>query len=120
MREPRPPNMTLFLNAIRPSRHGERGTALSEVYYFSRHAWSKALTGANWTGIFSSRLFYTGYAIFGAAITVAVRKRLSWFLGSSCHIIEDQTVLVSKRNADAFGYQSLRVKNDLRRSSPQD
>jgi 2-polyprenyl-3-methyl-5-hydroxy-6-metoxy-1,4-benzoquinol methylase len=70
------------------SRHGEIGTELTELYYFSRYRWVNVFTITNWKieKVFTNRLFYTGYGILGPAISLKSRRRLSYVLGSSCHI----------------------------------
>ena len=69
-------------------RHGEIGTAFTELYHFSRHKWVKLFTITDWKieKIFTNRLFYTGYGILGSALSLKLRRHLSYILGSSCHI----------------------------------
>lgn len=78
----------LIRKAIFPSRHGETGTFLSEVFYFSKHRWSALFRESGWKiiKISPNRLFYTGYTIFGSKLSIQVRKYMSHILGSSCHI----------------------------------
>ncbi|MFC1825837.1 class I SAM-dependent methyltransferase [Thermodesulfobacteriota bacterium] len=78
----------LINKAICPPRHGEKGTALSEMYYFSRCGWHTIFekTGWNIKKHCFNNLFYTGCSIFGFAISIQFRKYLSYILGSSCHI----------------------------------
>ncbi len=73
---------------ILPTRLGERGSFLSELYSFSRPGWGLAFRKGGWVirTHFSNRLFYTGYSILGSALTIKSRRLLSRFLGSSCHI----------------------------------
>ena len=89
--------------ALLPSRHGEIGTSVSEMYYFSRSRWAALFQDAGWTvDIYcSNRLFYTGYGLLGSTLSIPARRRLSRLLGSSCH------VFVLKKNlflgSDALG-----------------
>lgn len=71
-----------------PSRHGEIGSALTEVYYFSKYWWSNMFKITDWKieKVFANRLFYTGYIIFGSALSLKLREHLSYIMGSSCHI----------------------------------
>jgi ubiquinone/menaquinone biosynthesis C-methylase UbiE len=82
------PKMELFRKTIFPSRHGEIGTSLSEVYYFSRHSWGAIFRRGGWKikRAVPNRLFYTCYMIFGSGLCIQLRKYMSYFLGSSCHI----------------------------------
>jgi SAM-dependent methyltransferase len=76
------------LAALLPSRHGELGNAFSELYYFSRRRWLDIFSRKGWLAerAFGNGLFYTGYGIFGAALSLPRRQRLSRWLGSSCHV----------------------------------
>ncbi|MHC4268337.1 MAG: class I SAM-dependent methyltransferase [Planctomycetota bacterium] len=70
-----------------PSRHGTRGNAVSEIFYFSRFYWSNLFTKTGWTitkHTFNN-LIYTGYSVFDTRLSIRYRKILSFFLGSSCH-----------------------------------
>ena len=82
------PKIELIRKVIFSSRHGETGTALSEVYYFSRHRWSVIFKRNGWKiiRIIPNRLFYTGHMILGSVLSIQLRKYISYFLGSSCHI----------------------------------
>lgn len=82
------PKIELIKKAIFPPRHGETGTALSEMYYFSRRRWYSMFKNAGWKikKDFSNSLFCTGYAILDSKLPIQYRKFLSYFLGSSCHI----------------------------------
>jgi len=84
----RPSKTRLLKKAIFPSRHGEIGTAVSEIYYFSRRRWYMIFKRSEWEvkKYFSNRLFYTGYMILGSAVSIQFRKYLSYLFGSSCHI----------------------------------
>jgi SAM-dependent methyltransferase len=68
-----------------PARHGERGNALSEVYWFSRAYWVPLFRRAGF--VVERRrplhLFYTGHEILGASLPLSVRHALSFVLGSA-------------------------------------
>jgi len=70
------------------SRHGETGSFLTEVYYFSKSRWRKAFTETGWSIqiYLPGKIFYTGYGIFGSLLPIPARRFLSMFLGSSCHM----------------------------------
>lgn len=87
-KETKLPKVKLIRKAIFPSRHGETGNALSEVYYFSRFRWKAIFRRGGWVvkRFFPNKLFYSGYVIFGSCLSIRLRKYLSYFLGSSCHI----------------------------------
>lgn len=72
-------------NAIAP-RHGETGSAATELWTFSRRHWLKhfrqqgfAVLGASPMG-----LFYTGQMVLGKRWSLASRARLASVLGSAC------------------------------------
>ncbi len=71
-----------------PSRHGEIGNEITELYYFSRYRWFKMFTTTDWKieKMFTNRLFYTGYTTFGYVLSLKLRRYLSYILGSSCHV----------------------------------
>ncbi len=73
------------LRAVLPSRHGESGNWLTEMYYFSRRRWERIFRDAGLVVEVSKplRLFYTGYSIADARMSLAVRNRLSRWLGSA-------------------------------------
>lgn len=77
----------LKLMLISP-RHGERGSALSEIILFSRRHWLTLFPASDWAVLHyqPSRIFYTGNEIFGTWISVGTRSKLSRILGSSTHI----------------------------------
>lgn len=78
----------LLKKAIFPFRHGEVGTAISEIRYFSRRQWCAIFKRSEWEvkKYFPNRLFYTGYMILGSAVSIQFRRYLSYLFGSSCHI----------------------------------
>ena len=76
------------LRALLPSRHGESGNWLTEIYYFSRLRWERMFrqSGLRLEVSKPLRLFYTGYCVADARISLAVRGRLSRWLGSACRV----------------------------------
>ncbi len=75
-------------HAFSPSRHGEAGNFMSEIYWFSRFHWNKFFKHSGWETIKYSHnhLFYTGYSVLDSILSIRSRKFLSCILGSSCHI----------------------------------
>ncbi len=71
-----------------PSRHGERGNVLTELYLFSRFAWLSLFHRTGWRvkACFTNRLFYTGHGLFGALLGLRSRRFMSHLLGSACNI----------------------------------
>lgn len=71
-----------------PSRHGERGNVLTELYLFSRFAWLSVFHRPGWhvKARFPNRLFYTGNGLFGSLIGLRLRRLMSYFLGSACNV----------------------------------
>lgn len=71
-----------------PSRHGETGNSLTELYLFSRYRWNKLFKNSGWNikKRTVNKLAYTGYLLFGLKLTIANRRIISSILGSSCHI----------------------------------
>lgn len=71
-----------------PARHGERGSFLSEVYWFSRRSWDELFTRTGWRieACFPTRLFYSGYFLLGPALSMPARRALSYAFGSACLI----------------------------------
>ena len=69
-----------------PERHGERGNALSETYYFSRFFWRRLFRRHGWRVVACcpNRLFYSGHQIAGERLSFPARKALSRILGSAC------------------------------------
>lgn len=80
--------VALLKQALVPQRHGETGTAFSEIYYFSRNRWLALFEQSGWyvEGVLSNRLLYSGYMILGTLLSISCRTKLSAFLGSACHI----------------------------------
>ena len=74
--------------ALHLKPHGERGNAITEIYYFS-DSWWKNNFSRNGFKIISTTpggLFYTGNGLVGAYMPVSLRAGLAQFLGSSTRI----------------------------------
>ena len=84
----RVPRRNHFKMAIMPEPNGAEGNAFTELYRFSRSRWTRAFERTGWTVVetSSNRLFYSGYALFGFALSMRARKYLSYVLGGSCHL----------------------------------
>lgn len=78
----------LFLMAVFPCRHGEKGNSLSELYYFSKRYWKKLFEKSGWKikYIYKNELFYTGYMVTGKLFSILSRKYLTYLTGSVCHV----------------------------------
>lgn len=65
--------------ALFPSRHGETGTSVSEMYYFSRFRWAAFFRGAGWTveRYCTNRLFYIEYGLFDPTLSIPAHQRLA-------------------------------------------
>lgn len=77
-----------ILSDLFPKRHGERGNALTESWYFSEYWWRRQFDahGFEVTSCESGKLFYTGAGLFGLAMPLNVRRYLAALLGASCKI----------------------------------
>jgi len=90
--EPQPApekNKTRFIRTlIAPARHGEFGNVITEAYYFSRFRWTRLFRATGWKieDCYSNRLFYTGYSVLDAKLSIRARRALSYALGSACHV----------------------------------
>lgn len=69
-------------------RHGEVGTAMTEIVTFSSRHWRHHFyeQGLAIDKIEPIGLFYTGHMVLGRWIPIALRRVLSHFLGSACMI----------------------------------
>jgi len=67
-------------------RHGERGNALSEIFWFSTSHWDRQLHGFGFDVVERAPigLFYTGNMILGSRLSLQTRQQLARFLGSAC------------------------------------
>lgn len=77
-----------FFRILFPTRHGERGNTLTEIYYFSEWWWKKKFTthGFLIKKITPNGLFYTDSSLLNEALSFAHREMLAKILGSSCKI----------------------------------
>lgn len=77
-----------FRAVLLPSRHGEEGNCVSEIYLFSRFRWIKLFQSTGWVVevYYPNRLFYTGYSILALNLSLRLRHLASYMLGSSCQI----------------------------------
>lgn len=98
-----------------PSRHGERGNVLTELYLFSRFAWLSVFHRPGWRvkARFTNRLFYTGHGLFGSFLGLRLRRLLSYLLGSACNIF----VLESLSKNDTVVSHFNQYESDLHRFS---
>jgi SAM-dependent methyltransferase len=69
-------------------RHGAHHNALWELYGFSRWRWARTFAG--WRGLRLVRhrggIYYSGNLLLGRVLPIGLRTKLSWALGSSCHV----------------------------------
>jgi SAM-dependent methyltransferase len=67
--------------------HGEYPSAVSELYYYRRRRWRRVFEKAEFHVIVAqgNGLFYSGYLTL-PYLTIATRRRLSRWLGSSCNV----------------------------------
>lgn len=86
--KPQQPRRRSIVRTVIPARHGEFGNCLSEMYYFSKARWVRLFKQAGLTVEATSPLglFYTGYCIVDAALSIPARRRLSAILGSACRL----------------------------------
>jgi ubiquinone/menaquinone biosynthesis C-methylase UbiE len=77
-----------FTMALYPHRHGEKGTCLTEIYYFSRIRWTRHFKDHGWIieNHYFNNLFYTLHPLLGRTPQLQLRTALSHLFGSSCHI----------------------------------
>jgi SAM-dependent methyltransferase len=71
-----------------PSRHGERGGALTEAWYFSSRFWRGVFDAADFELVHSEAvgLFYTGSMCCAERLPLARRQQLAGWLGSACRL----------------------------------
>ena len=76
---------SMVRRVLAPSRHGEVGNFLSELYLYSRFRWRSLFRRAGFEVVerLPLRLFYTPYGLSGRPLSTAARRRLSFLLGSS-------------------------------------
>jgi SAM-dependent methyltransferase len=79
-----------LLSPLFPTRHGEAGTAVSELWLFHPRRWRKSFRRDGFE-IVRDRpmgLFYTGHLVLGGRTSIAQRTRMAGLLGSACHLFE--------------------------------
>jgi SAM-dependent methyltransferase len=83
----RPLYLKIFRNLFPPA-HGAFPSSFHELPAFRKRGWEAFFfdMGLSCTHYEPSRLFYSGYGIFGSKIPIQVRAQLSALFGSSCHI----------------------------------
>lgn len=71
-----------------PRRHGERGSAVNEAYYYSRGFWKKKFNENNFEVVIieSNDLFYTMANSLGHNLSIRVRKFFAPVFGGACYI----------------------------------
>lgn len=80
--------LRLFLVALTPRRHGERGNLWTELYWFSKLQWKSFFDTSGWTvdGYHTSGIFYEGSLVIASLLSTKLSIALSSVLGSSTHI----------------------------------
>jgi hypothetical protein len=78
----------LIRKVLTPSRHGEFGGFISELYYFSRFRWGRLFRRTGWQvrRRYANRLWHTGYQCLGDRLSLSTRQRISRILGAVCHV----------------------------------
>ncbi|WP_295580003.1 class I SAM-dependent methyltransferase [uncultured Lamprocystis sp.] len=92
-----------WYNAFWPERHGERGNSLTEVYWFSKRAWTRHFEHTRWSveSTLSAGIFYTGQSVLHVYLGFSARRVLARYLGAATRIyvlcsadrVTDQRVL---------------------------
>jgi SAM-dependent methyltransferase len=79
------PSPSWFRRVLYAQRHGEIGTAITELYFFSRWRWRSLFKKSGWSMVEArgNALFYTGYLITGALTPFRMRRWLAALLGHS-------------------------------------
>lgn len=70
---------------LRSPRHGERGNALTEAWYYRRNWWRRRFEAAGWEVLeeIPTGIFYSGNVVFGTVMPTSWRRFLSHLVGSS-------------------------------------
>lgn len=73
-----------------PRRHGERGNAFTELYYFHPSWWRRHFREHGFEVVAEEPmgLLYTGHMVLGPRLDLAARARLAERLGSSCRLFQ--------------------------------
>lgn len=71
-------------------RHGDHGSALSELFLFSGKSWKQLIesSGVVAVEVEPLRLFYSGHCLFGERLSTDIRRILSVFVGSSTLLLK--------------------------------
>jgi|SRR5580658_309289 SAM-dependent methyltransferase len=77
----------LLVKALGLAPHGEDGSAVSELYRFSRKRWRGVFEAKDLKVIYEgdNSLFYTGHVLL-PDLPIATRRRLASALGAACHV----------------------------------
>lgn len=80
------PSRGALRSVLLPARHGERGTTLTEGWYYSEKWWRRTFESAGFRVVETRPvgLFYTGSMLFAERISIRRRQQLSHWLGSAC------------------------------------
>ncbi|WP_448243327.1 class I SAM-dependent methyltransferase [Pseudoxanthomonas mexicana] len=83
-----PEGLDQWLATLFPTRHGERGNALTEIYYLSTQWWRSAFVrnGFKVQRTDSNHLFYTMSNAAGPWLSVETRVHLAHWLRPSCNL----------------------------------
>lgn len=83
-------NITEILKKWRlPLVHGEHASnSFIEIYYFSRWKWSCLFRNTGWKieALNPVGLFYTGSSIIDSRMSMGMRRKLSFVIGSACNV----------------------------------
>ena len=81
-----------------PSRHGERGYAVSEIYYYSEYWWVRKFLSHEFIieKIATNDIFYTMANFLQFQLAIESRQWLSKYLGSACKIYKTRKSSVPK------------------------
>ena len=71
-----------------PDRHGEKGNAITELYWFSEFAWRRRFRQSGWSTlqVLEMPLFYTGQLSLGRWLNTKHRQMLARVLGGASKI----------------------------------
>lgn len=76
--------------AVLQNRHGERGNAWTELWYFHPQWWRQNFLSNGFEVCHDGpvHLFYSGESLLGSKLSIGDRRRASRWLGSACHIFQ--------------------------------
>ena len=79
-----------LLSPLFPTRHGETGTAISELWLFHPRRWRRHFRAAGFEIVRDEPmgLFYTGHLVLGDRRSLPERRRMASRYGSACHLFE--------------------------------